>query len=246
MLRMLYLLYFGIIVIPVFLATTILTAVTVIVGCMLGGDKFFSFYPGMLWSRITCYLALCPVKVRGRENLKKRQSYVIVANHQSAFDVFLMYGFLGVPIKWMMKIGLAKIPLVGAACRAAGFIFVDHSTPRAAQRSVDEAKHRLKDGASLAVFPEGSRTHNGKMNRFHKGAFQVAYYQHLPIVPVTINGTFKILPIGALITKPYRMEMVIHPPIFVDETTLADKGGLQNIADEVKNIIASALWEEFV
>ena len=246
MLRVLYLLYFWIIVVPIFLLTTILTALTVIVGCMLGGEKFFSFYPGMIWSRITCYLALCPVKVRGRENLKAKQSVVIVANHQSAFDIFLMYGFLGAPIKWMMKIGLARIPLVGAACRAAGFIFVDNSTPRAAQRSVAEAKRRLKEGASLAVFPEGSRTHDGKMGRFHKGAFQVAVDQHLPIVPITINGTYKILPIGTIITNPHRMEMVIHPPIYVDETTLAGKGSLQKIANEVKEVIVSELWEEFV
>ena len=246
MIRALYLLYFWVIVVPVFLVATILTALTTMVGCMLGGEKVFSFYPGMLWSKITCYLALCPVKVRGRENLTKKQSVVIVSNHQSAFDIFLMYGFLGVPIKWMMKKGLAKIPLVGAACRAAGFIFVDNSTPRTAQRSVVEAKCRLKDGASLAVFPEGSRTHDGKMSRFHKGAFQVAFDQHLPIVPVTINGTFKILPIGTIITHPHRMEMVIHPPKYVNEATLSAKGGLQKLADEVKSIIESALWEEFV
>ena len=246
MLRVLYLLYFWFFVVPVFLVTTVLTALTVIVGCMLGGEKFFSFYPGMLWSRITCYLALCPVKVRGKENLKGKQSYVCVANHQSAFDIFLMYGFLGVPIKWMMKIGLAKIPLVGAACRAAGFIFVDNSTPRAAQRSVAESKRRLKDGASLAVFPEGSRTHDGKMSRFRKGAFQVAFDQHLPIVPITINGTFKILPIGTIITHPYRMEMVIHPPVLVDQSMIAEHASRQKVADEVKTIIASALWDEFV
>ena len=244
MLRVLYLLYFWIIVVPVFLVATILTALTTIIGCMLGGEKIFSFYPGMIWSKITCYLALCPVKVHGKENLKKKQSYVIVANHQSAFDIFLMYGFLGVPIKWMMKKGLAKIPLVGAACRAAGFIFVDNTTPRTAQRSVAEAKRRLKDGASLAVFPEGSRTHDGKMGRFRKGAFQVAFDQHLPIVPVTINGTYKILPIGTIITHAHRMEMVIHPPISIDETVLADKGSLQKLTDDVKNVIASRLWEE--
>jgi len=246
MLRILYLLYYWVIVVPVFLVATLLTALTVIVGCMLGGEKIFSFYPGMLWSKITCYLALCPVKVRGRENLLKKQSYIFVANHQSAFDIFLMYGFLGVPIKWMMKIELAKIPFVGAACRAAGFIFVDNSTPRAAQRSVAEAKRRLKDGASLAVFAEGSRTHNGKMNRFRKGAFQVAFDQHLPIIPISINGPYHVLPIGSIIPNPHQMEMVIHPPVFVDETMLAGKGSLQHLADEVKGVIVSALWEEFV
>ena len=245
MLRILYYLYFGLIAVPVFLVITTLTALTVIVGCMLGGEKFFSFYPGMIWAKVTCYLALCPVKVRGRENLAEKQSYVLVANHQGAFDVFLMYGFLGVPTKWMLKAGLAKIPLVGAACRAAGFIFVDNSSPRAAQRSISEAERRLKEGDSLVVFPEGSRTPDGKMHRFLKGAFRVALDLHLPIVPITLNGPYNVMPIGSKMIRPHRMEMVIHPPIFVDKVAFVDREKLQKMMDEVKDVIASALWEEF-
>ena len=148
MLRILYAVYFGLIAIPVFVVHTILTALIVTVGCLLGGEKFFSFYPGMLWSKVTCRLAMCPVKVYGREHLHKGQSYVFVANHQGAFDIFLIYGFLGVPMKWMMKRGLAKIPFVGYACRAAGFIFVDNSSPKAARRSIAEAKRGIVNGFS--------------------------------------------------------------------------------------------------
>ena len=245
MIRLLYYLYFVCFAAPLFLVTTILTALTVIVGCMLGGEKFFSFYPGMIWSKITCYLALCPVEVRGKENLKKRQSVVFVANHQGAFDVFLMYGFLGVPIKWMMKKGLAKIPLVGAACRAAGFIFVDNSTPRTAQRSIAESEQQLKKGDSLVVFPEGSRSPDGKMHRFLKGAFRVALDLNLPIVPITLNGPYYVMPIGSKIIRPHRMEMVIHPPISVDNLSCNDRESLLKLVEDVKNIIASALWEEF-
>jgi len=243
--RLLYYLYFACFAAPLFLVTTILTALTVIVGCMLGGEKFFSFYPGMIWSKISCYLAFCPVKVRGKENLKKRQSVVFVANHQGAFDIFLMYGFLGVPIKWMMKKGLAKIPLVGAACRAAGFIFVDNSTPRTAQRSIAEAEQQLKTGDSLVVFPEGSRTPDGKMHRFLKGAFRVALDLNLPIVPITLNGPYHVMPIGSKIIRPHRMEMVIHPPISVDNLSYNDRESLLKLVENVKNTIASALWEEF-
>lgn len=99
---------------------------------------------------------------KGREHIDRKQSYVFVANHQGAFDIFLIYGFLGVPIKWVMKAGIAKIPFVGTACRAAGFIFVDNSTPKAAARSVLEAERCLRNGASVVVFPEGSRTYTGK------------------------------------------------------------------------------------
>ena len=244
MLRILYAVYFGLIAIPVFVVHTILTALIVTVGCLLEGKKFFSFYPGMLWSKVTCRLAMCPVKVYGREHLHKGQSYVFVANHQGAFDIFLIYGFLGVSMKWMMKRGLAKIPFVGYACRAAGFIFVDNSSPKAARRSIAEAEQKLKNGASLTVFPEGSRSETGKVGRFKKGAFQIALDLHLPIVPITLNGPYHVLPIGSWRVRPHRMEMVIHPPIHETEQPIAS-GSLQQYADTTKQIITSALWEEF-
>jgi 1-acyl-sn-glycerol-3-phosphate acyltransferase len=243
--RFFYLIYFWLIVMPVFFVSTILTALTVMAGCLLGGEKFFSFYPGMIWSKLTCLLALCPVKVRGREHLKPEQSYIFVANHQSAFDIFLIYGHIGYPIKWMMKAGLSKIPLVGTACRAAGFIFVDQSSPRAALRSIAEAERRLQNGASLVIFPEGSRTATGKMSRFHKGAFQLALDRRLPIAPITLNGPFRVLPIGTLNAHPCRVEMVIHPPLSVNEQTVAACGNLQALTNHTRDIIVSALWEEF-
>lgn len=245
MLQMLYLIYYCLIVAPLFFVATIVTALTVMIGCLLGGEKFFAFYPGMLWSRFACFLTLCPVRIKGKENLQNGQSYIFVANHQSAFDIFLIYGYLGVPIKWMMKIGLAKIPFVGAACRAAGFVFVDGSSARAAHRSIAEAERRLKNGASLVVFPEGSRTYDGKMARFRKGAFQIANDLELPIVPITLNGPYKVLPIGSAFVRPHCMEMIIHPPLKVKKANDSESGNLQDLADQTRSILSSALWSEF-
>jgi 1-acyl-sn-glycerol-3-phosphate acyltransferase len=242
MARVLYSIYIWVCFIPVFLVLTILTALITLGGCLLGGDEVFSYYPGMLWSRATCFLALCPVKVHGREHIKGKQSYVFVSNHQGAFDIFLIYGFLGAPVKWMMKAGLRKIPFVGAACRAAGFIFVDHSTPTAASRSVKEAMQSLKRGASVAIFPEGSRTHTGKMGRFKKGAFQIASDVGLPIIPITLNGSYRVLPAGSFLPGRHRMEMTIHPPVSTRSIGAGHKG-LEQLGEETRQIIASALWE---
>ena len=244
MMRVLYMIYLWVIVMPIFLVLTLLTALTTIIGCLLGGEKIFSYYPGMIWSRLTCYLALCPVKIKGRKNIDRKKSYVFVANHQGAFDIFLIYGFLGVPIKWVMKAGIAKIPFVGAACRAAGFIFVDNSTPKAAARSVIEAERSLRKGASVAVFPEGSRTYDGKMIKFKKGAFQMAVDQHLSIIPITLNGPFYVLPIGSLNVRRNRMEMIIHPPVTTDGIDISHKG-LQQLAVTTQEIIAGGLWSDF-
>jgi len=143
-----------------------------------------------------------------------------------------------------MKAGIAKIPFVGTACRAAGFIFVDNSTPKAAARSVLEAERCLRNGASVVVFPEGSRTYDGKMIRFKKGAYQMALDQHLPIIPITLNGPFDVLPIGSLNVHRHRMEMVIHPAVSTENIDTSHKG-MQAFADQTQEIIASALWEEY-
>lgn len=246
MLRFFYAIYLIFIAAPLFVLYTILTATVVIVGCLCGREKFFAYYPGMWWSRVACCLALCPVKIKGREHLDSKQSYVFVANHQGAFDIFLIYGYLGYPIKWMMKIGLSKIPFVGRACRSAGFIFVDNSTPKKARESIKIAEKRLQNGASLAVFPEGSRTYDGKMIRFQKGAFQVAVDQKLPIVPITLNGPYDVMPIHAKWISPHRMEMIIHPPIppvnFIEEGCPIN---LRDLADNTQKIVASALWDKY-
>ncbi len=244
MARFVYILYTWLFFVPVFLVSTFLTAITVIVGCLLGGERIFSYYPGMIWSRLTCLLSFSPVTVRGREHLESGKSYVFVANHQGAFDIFLIYGYLGVPIKWVMKAGIGKLPFVGAACRAAGFIFVDNSTPKAAAKSVLEAEQCLKKGTSIMVFPEGSRTSDGKMIRFKKGAYQMAVDQKLPIVPITLNGPFDVLPIGSLNLHRHPMEMVIHAPIPFEEMDPSHKG-LQQTADRTRHMIASALWEKY-
>mgnify|MGYP004651802221 FL=1 len=244
MIRFFYIIYTWLIFVPLFLILTLITALTVIIGCLLGGEKIFAYYPGMIWSRMTCYLSLCPVKVKGLENIRNKQSYVFVANHQGAFDIFLIYGFLGVPIKWVMKAGIGKIPFVGAACRAAGFIFVDNSSVKTAALSVRQAEKSLQGGASVVVFPEGSRTYDGKMIRFKKGAFQMAADQHLPIIPITLNGPFDVLPIGSLNLHRHPMEMVIHQEFSTEgcETSLK---GLQHMADDTQQTIASALWEKY-
>jgi 1-acyl-sn-glycerol-3-phosphate acyltransferase len=201
---------------PVFLAATIVTALVVIIGCSLGGERLFSYYPGRWWSRLVCGVSLCPVQVLGREKLEKNQSYVFVANHQGAYDIFLLYGYLNIPIKWVMKKSLRDIPLVGKACEKAGFIFVDSSSPVAAAKTIREAEQRLKNGTSVALFPEGSRTRTGAVGPFKKGACQMAMDMRLPVVPVTINGSFRVMSRNTILLTPHRMEIIIHDPIATD------------------------------
>ncbi len=235
---------------PLFTVITIMTALITTIGCLLGGERVFSYYPGMIWSKLICILSLCPVKITGREKLDKKQSYVFVANHQGAYDIFLIYGYLGFPIKWVMKQSLRKIPLVGKACESAGFIFVDNSSPKTAAKTVEQAKIRLKNGASVVIFPEGSRSKTGKLAPFKKGGFQMALDLKLPIVPLTINGTFEVMPTKSFFIIPHKIELIIHDPIptekYHPENIREAAITIRELSDKSKKQVSSQLWEEYV
>lgn len=109
--KYLYRLYELCIAIPIFLVYTIVLGLATIVGCAIGSGNFWGYWPGHLWAWLTVKLLLLPVKVEGRDNIEKGQSYVFVANHQGVFDIFLIYGYLNRNFKWMMKRGLISIPV---------------------------------------------------------------------------------------------------------------------------------------
>ena len=245
MLKILFKLYFVVIALPVFIVATVLTAITTSVGCLLGGSRIFSYYPGMIWSRIACIITLCCVKVNGREHIQRDKSYVFVSNHQSAYDIFLIYGYLGAPIKWMMKKRLAKIPFVGFACRMAGFIFVDNSSARKAQKSIQEAENSLWKGQSLIIFPEGGRSPDGHIRTFKRGAYQIAVDLQLPLIPVTVNGPYKVMRSGSWDIYPHRIEMTIHPPVIPHKREENSKDNLLKLVSFTQQTIHKALWEEF-
>ena len=234
---------------PLSLVVTFVTAITVFIGCICGGERFFSHYPCVIWSRLMCIFTLCPVKVRGKEKLDKKQSYIFISNHQGAYDIFLIFGYIGQPIKWVMKQSLRKIPFVGLACEAAGYIFVDNTSPQAAAKAIRQAEERLKNGTSVALCPEGSRTRTGKMCEFKKGAFQMALDLRLPIVPITINGSYEVMPIDTYRINPGKMEIIIHDPIRIDnirpENLKEIAVAIRELSDRSRAVIASGLWERY-
>ncbi len=215
MLCFFYRLYQLCVVMPFFFITTFLTAFSTAVGCMVGLSRWFAFTPSRWWGYTLIRALFLPVTVEGREHLVPGQSYVFVANHQGSFDIFFLSGFLGREFKWMMKKSLRRIPLVGLACEKAGFIFVDKSSRRAILETMRQAREQLQDGRSLMVFPEGARSFTGHMGAFRRGAFQLADQLQLPVVPITLDGCFDLLPrmkgFGFVTWHPLRM--VIHAPI---------------------------------
>ncbi len=241
----LYKIYQFFIVLPLGLIATLITALVTSIGGLFGNAHFWGYYPGKLWAQFLCRLLLLPIKVEGKERIDKKTSYVFVANHQGPMDIFLIYGFLGRNFKWMMKKSLRKTPLIGYACEKAKHIFVDKSGPKKIQETIDKARNTLKGGISLVVFPEGSRTFTGHMGFFRKGAFQLANDLGLPIVPITIDGSFDVLKRqdGFNFVHHHRMRLLIHEPIQLDKKLSSEE--LQQVIDSSYQKIMSGLPEKY-
>ncbi|HCO67423.1 MAG TPA: 1-acyl-sn-glycerol-3-phosphate acyltransferase [Dysgonomonas sp.] len=235
--------YQWLIFIPVLVLSSIVTAVIVMIGCTFGSNKFWGYIPPKYWSKIICRTALCKIRVKSNNKLDPNKSYVFVANHQSAFDIFLTYGYLGHNIKWVQKYELRKIPFVGKASEIAGHVFVDSSNAKAMARTIDLAEKELKKGTSMVIFPEGARTYTGKLTRFKKGAYIIAKQMQLPIVPITLNGPFDVLKIHSRRLRfGMPMEIIVHDPI--ETKGLADED-IPAIIKESRDIIESSLWDKY-
>ena len=158
------------------------------------------------WSRSFFWLMFLPVSVDGAEHIQPGQSYVFVANHQSMFDVWLVYGWLPVIFKWLMKAELRRVPFVGTGCKAAGHIFVDRRNAKAAMESLKDVERQLVNGVCTVIFPEGTRSKDGEVGRFKRGAFQIAWDLGLPVIPLSLDGCFEVLPKG----KPFVHRNAVH------------------------------------
>lgn len=233
----LYRIYLFCIMMPICLVVTILTALITIVGCACGGGRWWGYYPEILWSRIVLALTLVRVRVRHVGKLDRNTSYVFVANHQSAYDIFTVYGYLGHNFRWMMKQSLRKIPLIGYSCEKSGQIYVDNSSPSATRHTMEEAEKRLAGGMSIVVFPEGARTHTGKIRRFKKGAYRLAMEFNLPVVPVTIDGAYDVMPRFKKLPHWGTITLTVHEPIVAP----AEGHDLQSVMYRSFEVISSAL-----
>lgn len=242
--KYLYRTYQLLIALPLIAIYTLITSLMVTIGCTLGNGHFWGYYPGKWWAQFIIRILLLPVKVEGRENLVKGQSYVFVANHQGAFDIFLIYGFLSRNFKWMMKRQLRQMPFVGKACESAHHIFVDKRGASKIRETYDRARQTLQGGMSLVVFPEGARSFTGHMGVFKRGAFMLADDIELPVVPLTINGSFDIMPrtrdMKWVVWHPLRL--TIHKPILP-----IGKGAdnIKYLEQESYKVVMSGLEEQY-
>ncbi len=218
------------------LNTMITGCICVIVGFIFSQDA--ADILAVAWSRLSCAVGPVRVKIHGKKNYSRFKSYVVVANHQSMVDIPVLHGFLGLKIKWVMKQELRKIPVFGAACKQLGCIFDDRSNPDVSMKSIEEAKKSLSGKSSVLFFAEGTRSRNGQVMPFKRGAFMFAMETGLSILPVTIKNSMDLLPSDSLDLTPGTVDVIVHRPIHVSPY---HEKNIDQIIEKTRQIIASAI-----
>jgi 1-acyl-sn-glycerol-3-phosphate acyltransferase len=240
-LHILYQPYKWLVVIPFLLLSTLFLGTVAIGIATIVSPKLASATCGVWWARLNSFLTPMLVSVRGRRHIEKEQSYVIISNHLSHYDIFVLYGWLGIDFKWVMKKELRNLPALGAACEKIGHIYIDRSDRQTAIASLAAAKKKIVNGTSILFFPEGTRSSSGEMRQFKKGAFVMALDLGIPILPVTVLHTDKILPSRTMDLFPGRAGMVVHEPIEVSGYGMER---LEELMSTVRDVIQAGLESE--
>jgi len=196
------------------------------------------------WGKVITAASGVKVRVEGLERLDRSRPYIFLANHQSQFDIFVLDGYFDIDFRWLAKKELFRIPFFGWAMLLAGSIPVDRSHGRQALKSLDQAAQRIAAGASVIIFPEGTRSPDGKLQPFKAGGMQLAIRSGVELVPVAIMGTREILPKGKLLSRPGKVLIRIGEPVSSRDFTSKQKHELAELMhDRVAALLAGASSE---
>ena len=178
------------------------------------------------WAKSILFVSRVKVRVRGLSHIDPSKSYIYMPNHQSNFDIPVLLGYLAVQFRWLAKAELFKFPVFGRAMRGCGYISIDRSNRKSAFKSLWEAARTIREGTSVLIFPEGTRSQDGQIRSFKKGGFVLAVDSGVPIVPVVIHGTWAIMPRNRWRIEPQNVLLEIKEPIETSEYTRRTKDDL--------------------
>ncbi|BBO82182.1 1-acyl-sn-glycerol-3-phosphate acyltransferase [Desulfosarcina ovata subsp. sediminis] len=215
----------AVIVVWTIVATTTI-GITVILCSFFSRTGNFPHLLARLWANSILWVSRVKITVVGAERLDQKRSYIYMANHQSNADIPLLLGRLPVQFRWLAKAELFRIPIFGRAMRGVGYISIDRSNRKSAFESLTRAARTIRDGTSVLIFPEGTRSPDGNLLPFKKGGFVLAVDSGVPIVPIVIRGTRDIVPKGHFMIRPTPVRMEILDPLETADYTRKTKDAL--------------------
>ena len=223
----------AIIILYVILATAVLSIIAIIVA-------FFSrtgnpvHIIARIWSKSILFVSGIKVDIKGLANIDPAKSYIYMANHRSNFDIPVLLGCLPIQFRWLAKAELFKIPIFGRAMSGAGYVKIDRSNRKSAFKSIDEVAAKMKNGVSVMIFPEGTRSQDGNLKPFKKGGFVMAVDTGTPIVPIILRGTRSIMTKGSWRINPDKVNLSIEKPIDTSGYTRDTK---EDLIEKVRSVI---------
>ncbi len=215
-------------------------AILISIGCAIIRGQQSAHNFGIFWGKSCLTIAGLKLKITGTENLPSHGPVIYASNHQSNFDIPIMYAGLPIQFRWLAKQELFDIPFFGAAMKHSGYIPIDRSNRRKSMESFELAAHKVKDGTSVIIFPEGTRTPDGNVQPFKKGALLLAAKAHVPVVPITIKGSYQVQSKNSLKIHPGPIELVISPPLDTTEMKTRD---IEALNEKIHTTIATNLKE---
>ena len=193
-----------------------------------------------LWSRVILGVPGVKLEVKMRAPLEPGRPYVFMPNHASMVDIWAVFVAIPASFRFIAKKQLASIPLFGWAMSAGRFIFIDRQNAASARRTMDEASRRIRAGQSVVIFPEGTRTRDGRLMPFKKGGFHLAIDSGAAVVPVAIKGSREVMPRGAALIRAGTVTLEVDAPIPTTGLTTSDRDAL---IEKVRGRVAAMLGE---
>lgn len=227
--------------ITVIVMTIIVSSLTIIFG-VFGPYSRIIYYGAKAWTNSILFASGVKLNIEGLEKIDKSKSYIFIGNHQSHFDVFSVFSAIPMTVRFMAKKELFKIPIFGWALYASGTIRIDRSNRERAISSMNNALDRIRKGVSVVVFPEGTRSEDGKIRDFKKGGFVLAIKGGIPIIPISISGSRFILRKNSIKFHPGEIKIVISDPI---DTKMYGYQEREKLRMDVKNIIIKNYDEHY-
>ncbi len=189
------------------------------------------------WAESLLKVAGVETQVHGLENIPKGGA-LFVSNHQGNFDIPILLGKLDEPKSIVAKIELEKMPMISSWMKLFNCLFIDRKNPRQCMKILGEAEHLLSQGQSVIIFPEGTRSKGRDLGEFKDGAFRTALKSKVPIVPIVIDGSYKIMEANGGWIKPGCVNLTILPPVITAD--LSKEQG-KNIGEQIKAAIEQTL-----
>ena len=222
---------------------TVITLSTIIVFLLIAlslpfdkGGRLIKFY-AKIWGRLNLLTSGVKLQIRGLENIIKDKSQIFMSNHQSIYDIFALIT-LPLHFIWIAKKELFRVPVLGWAMALAGCLSIDRFNPRNTLGGMDYVHTKIQKGASIIIFPEGTRSYDGMLQPFKKGGFTLAMRAKIPIVPITLIGTGKVMQKGTRKVHPGNIKIIIDKPIETFNLGLKDR---ENLIYRVQGIIGKNL-----